>query len=839
MILKTKVVINSTTIKDDSLGVSDPKLIFSWAYERTAENGISELIIECPKSINDSVSLSVGQVVEIWKGYTTSTDEKIFSGYISEFEPSAGKITIICKDKLWDLIRKNVNKVYLDTDVQAGQISEIAEDLIQTYGGLTASVVATGTGDGETIGEFRCIHTDIYERLMALAKAVDYQIRYDAANDLVHFEPRGYNQSGITLTVGQEIISVPKWTYDTSEMVNDLRIDGAVAETQLRYPTTGSGQIGVTTNFATDAITLPKTPEVVELFLDSNSTPTTIREGGSKEGSTSSYYYIDRENKQIKPSDSTSAFPTNEYAIINYTWLAPSPIHMINQDSIDNYGSFEKQITLTDVITISDAEARATEILNRFSQPFTIGEMFVKSDSSLDIKVGDTVVIVDNVNSPAINEEFVITKQIIKYPSSNQEIVVGDRLLVLAGWQMDIEDRLKRLEEQNIKNQDLIMELINTNLSVTPTPRYRKILTTDISGEYLYWNNTSYGTWNSFKWGNSSNKASSVNHFIMQYQNIYTEDFIDEDFKDTTNSTATWGSSGSVSFTSGQIAQSEPIDLENGTITTAKLTATETSGDFLYFMNADGNNLTRFNTGTISGATYTTGIVGDYCLSFNGSGNYATTPTLSDFNTNADFSISVWVSIDSDSGAYRILHHRDGTGTGRILLNVTDGALNNFLGGANRVSNSTLSTGTNYHIVITYDASAEEQKWYVNNILTNTNTGVTAENNVGVISIGISKDLTSTPFDGLIDEIRIYNKVLSTDEINTLYSKADSGDGLILRYSMEEGSGTSLYDTSSWEMVDNGVLYTFEKSGTELRYKILESGGSTGEISKVVITNYH
>ena len=54
-------------------------------------------------------------------------------------------------------------------------------------------------------------------------------------------------------------------------------------------------------------------------------------------------------------------------------------------------------------------------------------------------------------------------------------------------------------------------------------------------------------------------------------------------------------------FTSGQIAESTPIDLNNGTITTAKLTSTEVSGSFTYEMTANG---TDWETVT-SGVTHT------------------------------------------------------------------------------------------------------------------------------------------------------------------------------------------------------------------------------------------
>lgn len=600
MALLSKVDINSVTIHDDTAGT--PNLLINWEYERTMERGISELVITATQTLPDTVSLVVGQTVEVWKGFTTSTDEKVFDGYISEFEPDGGIIKITCKDKLWDLVRKNVNKVYLDTDPQAGQISAIAKDLIETYGELTSDEQATGTNTGETIAEFRCDNTDIYERLMTLADAVQYQVWYDANNDTVHFEPRGYNQSNETLTVGTDIIGVPKWTYDTSKLVNDLRVDGAVIETQLRFPTTGSGVIDTTTDFDTDGITLDKTPESVELILENANPPTLVVEGGTKDASTTHVYYVDAENKKIVPATGTT-FTAGHRAIVNYTWLAPSPVHQLNQDSIDTYGKFEKQMTLEDVKSLADAEARTAEILNRYSEPFLVGECLIKSSSTITAKVGDSVNIVDNVSKPNIDQSFVVTQEILKYPGNNRELVVGDEPIKLADWQEDVEARIKRIEEQlSLKNQDLLSELRSFLQDIPFTARYRKIFKNEYdsgSGVSIWGlgSGDGYYNWNAGKWGTFEDGfLDDADHFIQQKSNSYTEDFIDTDFEDT-NGTATWNT-GSLDFTSGQIGLSSSIDFNNGTITTATLNTTESSGSFTYELTADGTNWESVTPGT-------------------------------------------------------------------------------------------------------------------------------------------------------------------------------------------------------------------------------------------------
>ena len=497
---------------------------------------------------------------------------------------------------MWDLVRKVVNNVYLDTGAQSGQVSAIAKDLIETFGGLTSDEQATGTATGETIAEFRCDQTDIYERIVTLAKAVQFQTFYDAANDTVHFEPRGFTDSGVTLTVGTAIIGLPNWDNANSQMVNDLRVDGAVHETNLRFPTSGTGQIETTASFENEAITLPFTPESVKLTIDAVDPPTTIREGGGEDSSTSNFFFIDKANKKVKPATGTT-FDTDDFAFVDYTWLAPAPVHQINQNSIDTYGLFEKEITLNDVQTIADAEARTSQILSRFSIPFLVGEILVKSVSTISLNVGDTVKIVDTLSKPNINQNLIITKQVIKYPGSNQELTVGDEALRMHDWQFNVEERIKRLEEKNLANQDLLQELFDFRNSLAPRSRYRRIFTETASGTNLFiLGHPTFGVLGTNKLGDGGIGA-ETDFFIQQFENTYTEDFFDADFEDDSG-TATGWTSGSIDFTAGQIALSKSIDFNNGTITAATLDSTEESGSFYYEMAADGSTFESVTPGT-------------------------------------------------------------------------------------------------------------------------------------------------------------------------------------------------------------------------------------------------
>ena len=63
------------------------------------------------------------------------------------------------------------------------------------------------------------------------------------------------------------------------------------------------------------------------------------------------------------------------------------------------------------------------------------------------------------------------------------------------------------------------------------------------------------------------------------------------------NTTASWSTTGSVTFTSGQIAESTSIDFNNSVVLSATLTSTEESGDFDYEMTSDGTNWDSVTSG--------------------------------------------------------------------------------------------------------------------------------------------------------------------------------------------------------------------------------------------------
>jgi hypothetical protein len=189
------------------------------------------------------------------------------------------------------------------------------------------------------------------------------------------------------------------------------------------------------------------------------------------------------------------------------------------------------------------------------------------------------------------------------------------------------------------------------------------------------------------------------------------------------------------------------------------------------FEDVSGNN----NHGACSGDSCpTAGVAGKIGLAaqFDGGNDVITVedaPTL----RNASFSLSLWFQWDSvDRSAVNFL-------TGKGLTNMelhTGGIGDNGLrfipaGFPNTCvdASNVITTGWN-HVAATYDGSAAYL--YVNGTLVGSHIGIAGGNNLladaSAFHVGRRAD-GSYPFAGVIDNVRIYNRVLSVAEVASLF----------------------------------------------------------------------
>ena len=200
------------------------------------------------------------------------------------------------------------------------------------------------------------------------------------------------------------------------------------------------------------------------------------------------------------------------------------------------------------------------------------------------------------------------------------------------------------------------------------------------------------------------------------------------------------------------------------------------------YYNGTASNIIYDYSGTASNITYATGKFGKAAV-FNGSNskiNVSTTATTPFDPSSKNFSISLWVNFNSFSNDDALISKWGGSNTTKAFwlgLQGT-GAANNKLviyerdGGTNSnyLGTTALTASTWHHIV--YVRNASQIFLYIDNtaqIFSATN-GINS-GSTQTITIGQQEGYGGTTVDGKIDQLRIFDKSLSSGEVNSLYNE--------------------------------------------------------------------
>lgn len=195
-----------------------------------------------------------------------------------------------------------------------------------------------------------------------------------------------------------------------------------------------------------------------------------------------------------------------------------------------------------------------------------------------------------------------------------------------------------------------------------------------------------------------------------------------------------------------------------------------------------------FDGGTISGSTisdvagsnngtYTNGIgvgpgkIGQGLLF--GSSTYVSVPYNSSFNLTSDMSVATWVKLDSSPTGPVSFVTRAGSSPAQFFLGIKEVGVDKlpyFDAGTQATSTAALSEDRWQLLVGVFNNTANTVSLYVDGQLDNsvTYTGTPASNTVSPVYIG-SKDGTGEWVPGTMDDVRIYNRALSADEVKRLY----------------------------------------------------------------------
>jgi len=220
--------------------------------------------------------------------------------------------------------------------------------------------------------------------------------------------------------------------------------------------------------------------------------------------------------------------------------------------------------------------------------------------------------------------------------------------------------------------------------------------------------------------------------------------------------------------------------------TTGTTTGGSTLGDGLfahYTMNDIGgttvvdtkghNGISQNSIQSVSGATGNTGTA----ISFNGSTDFIDLQNINPFTANVG-SVSAWFKAVDPSGL-SVIFCKEINGDGSTpwscsfgfstygsyinfgVSDLTDTSASSFSG------NSVVSADTWYHVAVVFDGT--NQYIYLNGVLDGTQVATQGlGSNTNNAYIGKLTDGVNYPFNGEIDDVRIYTRVLTQDEVTQL-----------------------------------------------------------------------
>lgn len=226
---------------------------------------------------------------------------------------------------------------------------------------------------------------------------------------------------------------------------------------------------------------------------------------------------------------------------------------------------------------------------------------------------------------------------------------------------------------------------------------------------------------------------------------------------------------------------------------------------------AEGNGSTATDSvnnfvAQLEGATWDAGGVNGNCVSFDGENDFLSVENSAELNPTTDLTVSLWLrwAVDPSSGSQNTnvlskngenqyqIQHSNNNSKFEFAVETTDGRkwIQSLTGPQNNKW---------FHVVGTYSSSREEMSIFVNGVKEKTRSqeGKILPSDAPLL-IGKHEDF-SRYFHGSVDEVKIFNKVLSDEEIEQEfhnYQPEDDppADDLVIQFKLDEGEGETIYD---------------------------------------------
>ena len=246
-------------------------------------------------------------------------------------------------------------------------------------------------------------------------------------------------------------------------------------------------------------------------------------------------------------------------------------------------------------------------------------------------------------------------------------------------------------------------------------------------------------------------------------------------------------------------------DLSNGLVGYWTFDGADISGTTALDKSGQGNN------GTITGATKKTGKLGQG-LKFNGSSDKVLVSYNASLNLPTVITISAWINIKSLATSATIVAKGS-----NYLLQLNDASLDEltfafYTGGWREVTTQDLNLQTNtwYHVAVVFDEATNTVYFYANGALNSSPAQTNDMPNADASDLMIGTNSSNEYFNGIIDDVRIYNRALSADEVKRLYN---IGKGVSTAASQQNKQTSGLVGYWTFDGPDISGSTAYDRSG--------------------------
>lgn len=200
--------------------------------------------------------------------------------------------------------------------------------------------------------------------------------------------------------------------------------------------------------------------------------------------------------------------------------------------------------------------------------------------------------------------------------------------------------------------------------------------------------------------------------------------------------------------------------------------------------------------------------------------------SLTGYTVPSEVTISFWLQLNTGGVVQRPF---GANGNFELRTNATNQLTADIFGGGS-TGTTALNVGELYHVMVTGSDSGDSSQVFVNGVLDSSNAGQTDTATGPFLSYGRSEGNAAQFLDGVVADFRIYNRVLSAEEAQTIYASRGHDsivDGLEVRHTLSEKSPGSNVNP----LIDSNTATT----GSATSLNITAPSNTDGDLMVAVI----